>query len=73
MRYLNFMTGIVLRNTWKLSQILFKDSYQDKFPKNTLTAKTWAKILEMTQEKNNILHSLRLWDDTIKNKIPVII
>ena len=73
MRYLNFMTGIVLRNTWKLSQILFRDSYQDKFPKNTLTAKSWAKILERTQEKNNIIHSLRLWDDTIKNRIPVII
>ncbi|MEA3457255.1 MAG: hypothetical protein U9R21_01095 [Candidatus Thermoplasmatota archaeon] len=74
MRYLNFMTSVVLRNAWKLSQILFKDSYQDKFPKNTLTAKAWAKVLERAQEKNNIVHSLRLWDDnTIKNKIPIII
>lgn len=71
-RYLNFMTGIILRNTWVLSQILFKGIYQDKFPKNTLTAKLWARIVEMVQEKNNIVSSLRLWDNTIQNGMPII-
>lgn len=73
-RYFNFMTGIVLRNSWKLSQQLFKDSYQDKFPKNTLTAKHWAKIIEISKDKNDILRSLRLWDDnTINHQRPILI
>lgn len=71
-RYYYFMLGTVLRNVWVISQSLFKDEYQDKFPKKTMTAKQWSKVLERSMDKYEILRSLRSWFDEIQSGLAIL-
>jgi hypothetical protein len=50
-RYFYAMMGMWLRNIWVLSKTLFTDMYGQLFPKNTITARLFSRIIEKSLDK----------------------
>ncbi len=57
-RYFNFLSGVTLRNLWELSKILFKPLYERLFPKKTMTAKLWSRVLELYLDAKRLVSGL---------------
>ena len=57
-RYFNFLSGVALRNLWELSKILFKPLYERLFPKKTMTAKLWSRVLELFLDAKRLVNGL---------------
>ena len=66
-RYFYVMMGISLRNIWELSRNQFTNMFGRLFPKNTITARTFSRIIEKTfdrrQKKRYLYGARRIFTD----------
>ena len=68
-RLFNFLTGVTLRNLWELSKLHFREYYEHLFPKQTMTAKLFRKIVERYLDARRLIQSLKY----LKEKLALFI